>query len=86
MRSLVDGGLPIKWLLGIGLPLFLIILAGVVYLIVRNRKLTKELEFEVMLLLWYGLCGLPPYRVSICCISRCKTHQSLLCARPWWAL
>jgi hypothetical protein len=42
-----NGGLPIKWLLGIGLPVFLIILAVVIYLIVRNRKLTKELEFEM---------------------------------------
>jgi len=43
-----DGGsLPISWILGIGIPVFLITIVAIVYLVIRNRKLTKELEIEM---------------------------------------
>lgn len=42
-----DGGIPMSYVLGIGLPLFVIIIGVVVYLFVRNRKLTKELDVEM---------------------------------------
>ena len=42
-----DGGLPINLLLGVGIPLFIIIVSTIVYLCVRNRKLTKELDVEM---------------------------------------
>jgi len=43
-----DGSsLPISWILGIGIPVFLITIVAIVYLVIRNRKLTKELEIEM---------------------------------------
>jgi len=43
-----DGNsLPISWILGIGIPIFLITTVAIVYLFIRNRKLTKELEIEM---------------------------------------
>jgi len=41
------GGVPIAWFLGIGIPVFIVTLAIIIYLCVRNRKLTKELEVEM---------------------------------------
>jgi hypothetical protein len=37
----------LKWVLRVGIPAFVIIVALVIYLYVRNRKLSKELEVEM---------------------------------------
>jgi hypothetical protein len=39
--------IPFVYILGIGIPVGALILVFVIYLIVRNRKLTKELEIEM---------------------------------------
>jgi len=41
------GGLPMKYLIGVGVPVGIVILLGIVYLVIKNRKLTKELEIEM---------------------------------------
>jgi len=41
------GGLPIKLVLGIGIPVVLLAIGALVYLILRNRKLSKELKIEM---------------------------------------
>jgi len=41
------GGGTLQVVLGISIPLFLICMAAIVYLLVKNRKLTRELEVEM---------------------------------------
>jgi hypothetical protein len=40
-------GISMKYILGIGIPVFIVIVAVVVYLCLRNRKLSKELQIEM---------------------------------------
>jgi len=42
-----NGGGTLQLVLGISIPLFLICMAAIVYLVVKNRKLTRELEVEM---------------------------------------
>jgi hypothetical protein len=39
--------LPLKWILGIGIPAFFVLVGFVLYLYVKNRRLTKELSIEM---------------------------------------
>jgi len=41
------GGIPLGILLGAGIPVFIVTIVVIVYLVIRNRKLTKELEIEM---------------------------------------
>lgn len=41
------GGGSLKYILGIGIPVCIVLVIGIIYLFVRNRKLTKELDVEM---------------------------------------
>jgi len=37
----------LRWIFGLGIPIVILLLAGIAYLVYRNRQLSKELEIEM---------------------------------------